>query len=465
MPKSRKRVPDNRKIRQSAASPPGRRAGSPSRPTPQPPQARIVLPPLDQILPPGMWPPSATPASTSPATGVPPVPIPAPSATHARGASPIRPAPQATGTEAAPTAEVGGTGRATWRQEFAEQAPGLAATYWFDAGPDTHSGPYTVAITFAGLREGGEPGEDARDRFERVETVEGITPGSGRISVTAQVEDINPGTWHVTATPVTLAPAGHSGTPEPGPRLEPTVVTTSTRLAPLVRGPGVRPFAWPLLVAVGVALAVVVQGLLAARAGLDTGTAVVASLAGSVVGYFSAKAYYMVQHRQHLRRFVGAGTCIQGFLLGAFGTALAVVAAAGIPVGTWLDVAAPGAFLAMAIARPGCFLGGCCVGRPTTSRWGVWSSDRRVGIRRVPTQLIEALLALTLGAATVAADLTWCPVIPGMLFIAATAAYTLGRQLLFPLRAETRKTKAGRPLTAAAMLLVLLATLTATILA
>ncbi|MEU1598524.1 prolipoprotein diacylglyceryl transferase family protein [Streptomyces sp. NPDC005708] len=322
-----------------------------------------------------------------------------------------------------------------------------------------------MAITFAGLREGGEPAKDARDRFERVETVEGITPGSGRISVTAKVEDINPGTWHVTATPVALAPAGHSGTPEPGPRLEPTVVTTSTRLAPLVRGPGVRPFAWPLLVAAGVALAVVVQGLLAARAGLDTGTAIVASLAGSVVGYFSAKAYYMVQHRQHLRRFIGAGTCIQGFLLGAFGTALAVVAAAGIPVGTWLDVAAPGAFLAMATARPGCFLGGCCVGRPTTSRWGVWSSDRRVGIRRVPTQLIEALLALTLGAATLAADLTSRPAIPGMLFVAAMAAYTLGRQLLFPLRAETRKTKAGRPLTAAATLLVLLAALTAPILA
>ncbi|QIZ00769.1 prolipoprotein diacylglyceryl transferase [Streptomyces sp. S1D4-11] len=322
-----------------------------------------------------------------------------------------------------------------------------------------------MAITFVGVRDGGEPGKDARNRFEHVETVEAITPGSGRISVTAKVEDINPGAWHVTATPVVLVPAGHSGTPEPGPRLEPTVVMASTRLAPLVRGPGVRPFAWPLLVAAGVALAVLVQGLLAARAGLDTGAAVFGSLAGSVVGYFTAKTYYMVQHRQHLRQFLGAGTCIQGFLLGAFGTALAVVAAAGIPVGTWLDVAAPGAFLAMATARPGCFLGGCCVGRPTTSRWGVWSSDRRVGIRRVPTQLIEALLALTLGAVTLAADLTWRPAIPGMLFVAAMAAYTFGRQLLFPLRAEARKTKTGRPLTTAAALLVLLAALAAAILA
>ncbi|MGW1803191.1 prolipoprotein diacylglyceryl transferase family protein [Streptomyces sp. NPDC001984] len=298
-----------------------------------------------------------------------------------------------------------------------------------------------------------------------METAEGITPGSGRISVTAKVEDINPGTWHLTATPVTLVPAGHSGTPEPGPRLEPAVVMASTRFAPLVRGPGVRPFAWPLLVVAGVALAVLVQALLAARAGLDTRAAVSASLAGSVVGYFTAKAYYMVQHRQRLRQFARSGTCIQGFLLGAFGTALAVVAGAGIPVGTWLDVAAPGAFLAMATARPGCFLGGCCVGRPTTSRWGVWSSDRRVGIRRVPTQLMEALLALALGAATLAADLTWHPSVPGTLFVSAMAAYTFGRQLLFPLRAEARKTKTGRPLTAVAALLVLLTALTAPILA
>ncbi|GAA3830271.1 prolipoprotein diacylglyceryl transferase family protein [Streptomyces chiangmaiensis] len=384
--------------------------------------------------------------------------------TDGTGFSPVESALPAAGARTPPVAEAGGR-RASWREEVAEQAPGLGATYWLDAGPDSWSGPHTVAITFTGIRDGGAPATDARDRFERVEIVEGILPGSGRISVTVKVEGINPGTWQVTATPVILAPAGRSGAPGPGPRLQPALQTVPTRLAPLVRGPGVRPFAWPLLVAAGVALALLVQGLLAARAGLDTGAVLSASLAGSVVGYVTAKAYYMVQHRQNFRQFVGAGTCIQGFLLGAFGTALAVVAGLGLPVGTWLDVAAPGAFLAMATARPGCFLGGCCVGRPTTSRWGLWSSDRRVGIRRVPTQLIEALLALALGAATLTADLTWRPAVPGTLFVAAMAAYTLGRQLLFPLRAEARRTKAGRSLTVAATLLVLLAAFAAPALA
>jgi len=54
-------------------------------------------------------------------------------------------------------------------------------------------------------------------------------------------------------------------------------------------------------------------------------------------------------------------------------------------------------FVGMAIGRPGCFFAGCCSGRPTVSRWGLWSSDRRIGIRRIPIQLIEAAAALLIG--------------------------------------------------------------------
>ncbi|MED7827590.1 hypothetical protein [Streptomyces chiangmaiensis] len=150
-----------------------------------------------------------------------------------------------------------------------------------------------MTITFAEVRESGAPATTARDRFKRVETAEGTTRGSGRISVTTKVEDINPGTWRVTATPVAHTPAGSNGAREAGPRLEPAQVTASTRSGPPVHGPGVRPFA------ASVARAVLVQGVLAARAQLATGTADFASLAGSVVGSFTAKAHCMTQHRRH----------------------------------------------------------------------------------------------------------------------------------------------------------------------
>ena len=106
----------------------------------------------------------------------------------------------------------------------------------------------------------------------------------------------------------------------------------------------------------------------------------------------------------------------------------------------------PGVFLGMAIGRPGCFLTGCCAGRPTASQWGLVSSDRRVVVRRFPVQLVEAATALVIGVVTLVFVLSAQPSIPGMVFAAALAAYTFARQLLFPLRTESR-TSRGRILT------------------
>ncbi|MBW0113545.1 prolipoprotein diacylglyceryl transferase, partial [Pseudonocardia sp. KRD-182] len=173
---------------------------------------------------------------------------------------------------------------------------------------------------------------------------------------------------------------------------------------------------------------------------------------------------YLALHRQNLRKFIPAGTCIQGFLLGGFGTLAVGSLLTGAPVGLLLDATAPGVFLAMAIGRPGCFLGGCCVGRPTSSRWGLWSSDRRIGVRRIPVQLVEAAMALGIGIGTLALFLAGPLPLPGALFVGAVAAYTVGRQLLFPLRREPRRTSTGRLLTLAAAGLVVVAAVLASVL-
>jgi phosphatidylglycerol:prolipoprotein diacylglycerol transferase len=99
------------------------------------------------------------------------------------------------------------------------------------------------------------------------------------------------------------------------------------------------------------------------------------------------------------------------------------------------------------VGRVGCLLGGCCVGRPTRSRWGVWSSNRHVGVRRIPVQLMESALAGALALLTVPAVLAWGTSSDGAVFVAAVAAYTAGRQLLFPLREIPRATAHGRVVT------------------
>ena len=150
------------------------------------------------------------------------------------------------------------------------------------------------------------------------------------------------------------------------------------------------------------------------------------------------------------------GWCIQGFITGAILAAAILLVVLDLPAGVFLDVIAPGLLVAMAVGRVGCFFAGCCGGPPTASRWGVWSSDQRVGARRIPTQLLESVLALSLGLGVLVVDLGRGPA-GGAFFVAALAAYTLGRQGLLHLRAEPRKTRLGGLVTAALAALVLVA--------
>lgn len=330
----------------------------------------------------------------------------------------------------------------------------VAATYWLDAGRG--GPPFSVLIRFTGTRVGvtGEPGPG--DRFKQVERVDGITPGSGRVSVTTRAEGVNAGQWRVTATPIQeLDSTNSEALARTGVRLPRREMTAHTRLAQLAHGPGVRPWLWPGLVGLGVLVGLVLQALLLAKAHVDVPVATGISLGASVFGYVAAKGWYLALHRQHPRTFLHAGACIQGFLVGGIGTMVIAMAAVGIPVGTFLDASGPGLFVGMAIGRPGCFFTGCCFGRPTASRWGLWSSDRRVGIRRIPIQLIEAAAALLIGVIVTPLTLAGPPPIPGMIFAGAIAAYTGFRQVLFRFRVDPR-TSLGRRVTLAGCVVVVL---------
>ncbi|WP_341252276.1 prolipoprotein diacylglyceryl transferase family protein [Euzebya pacifica] len=155
--------------------------------------------------------------------------------------------------------------------------------------------------------------------------------------------------------------------------------------------------------------------------------------------------------------------CIQGFVIAAIATVLVGAPLAGLAVLTLLDVTAPALLFGMTIGRVGCLLGGCCVGRPTASRWGMWSSDRRLGMRRIPIQLLESSTALALGVVAAAVVWTGASQPAGATFVGSMAAYTLARQLLFPLRAGARRTTHGRVITLVVSALVFTAAVAAVI--
>lgn len=342
-----------------------------------------------------------------------------------------------------------------WKAAAELTPQALALTYWFDA-PDEGE-PFPVTIHFSGRRVGVRRKPGPRDSFSTSGTVERVVPGSGPLAVTTRVFDIAPGDWNVTATPARDRRVRAGTTSARIPKLVKAAASGTTFYAPVVgvQAPGARVGAWPALVGLGVVVALITQALLVSRVDLSIARVLFLSLGACLIGLVGAKAYYLVEHRRESPAILTSGMCIQGFVLGAIGTLVAGGMLAAIPVGRLLDATAPGLMFAMTIGRFGCFFGGCCAGRPTGSRFALWSSDRNLGARRIPTQLIESSGALLVGLVALLAVTAMTPDPSGVVFVGAIAAYTLGRQLLFPLRDLPRTTSHGRLVVMALTSLVL----------
>jgi phosphatidylglycerol:prolipoprotein diacylglycerol transferase len=337
------------------------------------------------------------------------------------------------------------------------QPQALGVTYWFDA--DREGEPRPAEVRFTAHRLGVFAGPGSNDTFTVTETIKTVPPGCGRVAITSRIIDVDRGEWFVTAARDDVAPSSQGA----GQRDASGFGTTG--FSPLigVRTPGVHLGAWPLLVGTGVAVALVIQSRLAAQSDLPVRPIFMVSVIACVAGLLGARVYHVAQ--QGLRRvarpraWIRAGMCIQGFVIAALATATVGVIAEGISVPRFLDLTSPALLIGMAIGRVGCFFGGCCAGRPTASRWGLWSSDRRLGISRIPTQLLESALCLGIGAAALAARHSTVISIPGAVFVGAIAVYTLGRQMLLPLRDLPRATSYGRLVAIAVTATVVLAEL------
>ena len=340
----------------------------------------------------------------------------------------------------------------------------LTATFWFDSGPPGK--PQPVRIRFSGRRLGTTGKSDPADRFDQTEVID-VVPGTGPFSITTRANDIHPGEWVVTAEPIgmgkraSVRPLARTGRESLGilnPALWPwraralsSGSSQRVRTSPAAFGavPGVVLGGWAAAAMVGIVAGLLTEALILSHHRLEVESAITILLLVTALGVVGAKAWYVALNRKL------DGWCIQGFLLFAGIAGLASLVLAHAPVGLYLDAATPAVLFGMAIGRVGCFLGGCCTGRPSGARWAVWSSDRRVGTRRIPTQLLEA--ALSFAVAGAALVLVAVPQAPrnGFVFVGAIAFYTLVRQGLLRLRSEPRKSRLGGVITAAAAMLVL----------
>jgi phosphatidylglycerol---prolipoprotein diacylglyceryl transferase len=336
----------------------------------------------------------------------------------------------------------------------------LTPTYWLDPGQAGE--PFTATVRFSGRRTGVTGKLQPRDSFWQEETVTGIVPGSGPVAVTAEVRGISPGEWTVTGRSVDRAggrpcrsypPPGHdpdSRCRAPWPRRVgiPAESTAALHTTSLLRSkvPGIIRFGYATLAALGVLAGLALEALLLSAGHYPLLRPMLFSVIAIVAGVIGGKSWYIAVHRGRK----ADGWCIQGFVAGAaVVVAAAALAGTGLPAGAYLAAAGPALLIGMAIGRPGCFWAGCCTGRPTAARWGIWSSDRRLGCRRAPAQLLEALAALISGGAVLAVVMAIGLVRSGPAALAGLAAYTLGRQFILGLRSEARAWRYGRPVTAA----------------
>ena len=129
---------------------------------------------------------------------------------------------------------------------------------------------------------------------------------------------------------------------------------------------------------------------------------VLAAVVGGIVG---ARLFYVIGNWSEFRGHLGkifsinmSGLVFYGGLV--LGLALVVAVGFWKKVKFWsiMDLAGLCLPLGLAFGRVGCFLNGCCYGKPTTLPWGITFPTVAPFVARHPTQLYELVLDLGLFA-------------------------------------------------------------------
>ena len=161
-----------------------------------------------------------------------------------------------------------------------------------------------------------------------------------------------------------------------------------------------------LMIGIGFVLAVVICGRITKKLGLSEDDFTNIAICLLVFGFMGGKLLYiLVNIKQFIQDPLG--------LLGSEG----FVVYGGIFVGivsiwiyckikklsflSYMDMMVPAVSIAQGFGRVGCFLAGCCYGRPTDSRFGVIFPEgclAPAGVRLIPTQLMSAAFDLCMAA-------------------------------------------------------------------
>ena len=208
---------------------------------------------------------------------------------------------------------------------------------------------------------------------------------------------------------------------------------------------------YKVLLCLGIYTGALVSAAVAERSGISPLRMGAASLGCAIAGLVGARLYHMLVFAPHYvgqRSWAGlwdstkGGWSVFGALPAVAATSLLLAALLQIPVAVFWDHMITGIVFGGMWVRLGCVFNGCCEGRETASRYGVWLHDTRGRRkRRVPVQFMEIGWWALAGV-----GLVWLwplSLAPGTYALGVLAWYGLGRFWLEPLRAAPDRV-AGR---------------------
>ncbi|HXO73472.1 MAG TPA: prolipoprotein diacylglyceryl transferase family protein [Bradyrhizobium sp.] len=205
---------------------------------------------------------------------------------------------------------------------------------------------------------------------------------------------------------------------------------------------GFNIYSYPAMLYVGLLAGVFAGAWVAQRSGMSADRFAIAitvllipALAGSRL-YFVLTRWDVYRHdpARIWRRTEGGMAMYGGFIL-ALPLSIPLLRLLGLPFAGFWDAAALTILLGMAFTRIGCFLNGCCGGRPSDAWFAIVLPDHHgIWRRRIPTQLMEMAFALLLFGAALA--LRNVAPFPGAIFCLVLAGYAAGRWVLESLRED-----------------------------
>lgn len=153
-----------------------------------------------------------------------------------------------------------------------------------------------------------------------------------------------------------------------------------------------------LMIALGVLAAVTVGMFRAKRSGLNSEMIIDITLLCVFFGFIGAKILYVIVElpaflQNPWKIFSGNGFIVYGGIISGVLAAIVYCKKKECDFYRYLDLLIPSVALAQGLGRIGCFLAGCCYGRPTTGWCGITFPKGSIapeGIPLIPTQLISA---------------------------------------------------------------------------